>query len=148
VHALARSAIYFLRSISGQRPVPFEGAAYPLHLSTPGMRFIAELPAETALSLLQRSRDRFGWPRSVASVPRDESDAVATASSLVRHDCIVGSGWGGPSLVSAAILLRPYKANLLALTLNGPREAATDDELRLLLHEFRRHVEKTLDRND
>lgn len=136
--------LYFLRSTAGQRPVLFEGDGYPLHISTPALRIIAEMADAEAEALLAESRDRYGWPIPDPHLPANEQEAVAFARSSVQHDCLIDDGWTTENYVAAAILLKPYEGHPLALALHGPRDTADNDTLRLLLHEMRRDVEAVL----
>jgi DNA-binding IclR family transcriptional regulator len=137
--------IYFLRTLAGRRPVRFEGDGYPMHLSSPALRFIADMPNAEGEALLARSRERFGWSRPTERVPKTAKTTIKTARSLVVHDCLVLADWGEVDHVSAAIPLRAHNGHPLALALTGPKSLASEDKIRLLLHEMRRSVEAVLD---
>ncbi|GAB3838641.1 hypothetical protein GCM10028799_79550 [Kribbella italica] len=138
--------IYFLRSAEGRQPVLFEGHGYPMHLSAPAMRLIADLPDSEALELLEHSRARFGWARPHPHVPADPHGVIEVARSNVTFDCLIDDGYRDvENYVAAAIPLRPYDGHPVALALHGPRDVASDDKLRLLLHEARREVETSID---
>lgn len=136
--------IYFLRSTAGQRPVQFEGDGYPMHMSVAALRFIAEMDDDDALALLANSRRRFGWERPTEHVPRDERAAIEFARTNVAYDCLIDDRRLPPESVAGAILLNPYEGHPLALTVHGPRELTSVDELRLLMHAVRRDFEAVI----
>ena len=50
--------IYFLRTAKGADTIEFWGPGFPVHLSSPGLRMLVDLPQEQALKILSQSRDR------------------------------------------------------------------------------------------
>lgn len=138
--------IYFLKSIAAQQPVMFEGHGYPMHISAPAMRLIADLPDDEALALLEHSRERFGWDRPHPHVPDSPRGVIDLARKNVTFDCLIDEGYTEvENYVAAAIPLRPYEGHPAALAVHGPRDVAENDKLRLLLHETRREVEAAID---
>lgn len=136
--------IYFLRTSKGVEPIVFSGG-YPLHMSSPALRFMVDMPEDEALSLLRASRRRYGWPRPTEVVPETEEQALAAARERFQHECIILDGWVEPHSMSAAINLHTTTPHPTALALSGPRSVASDGTIRLWLHEIRRSVEAALD---
>jgi len=136
--------IYFLRTSKGVEPIVFSGG-HPLHLSSPALRFMVDMPEEEALSLLRASRKRYGWPRPTELVPETEEQVLAAAREGFQHECVILDGWVTPHSVSAAINLHTTTSQPTALALSGPRSVASDGTIRLWLHEIRRSVEAALD---
>lgn len=136
--------LYFLRSTGSNRPVLFEGDGYPMHLSSPALLFVSAMPDTEALALLRLSRRRFGWERPTAKVPASERAVLTLARRLAKHECLILSNWTEPNHVSASINLLRHDGHPLAIAITGDRDVASDDELRLLLHEVRHDVEQQL----
>lgn len=136
--------LYFLRADGAYDEVEFWGANFPLHQSAPGMRMLLSLPDEEALRHLRDSRARCGWPLEGDITPRDEAGALRQARDLLDHDILILEGWHRNDRVGAATLI-DYPADYpVAVSITTQRELATDDQLRLWLHEIRRAVEKSL----
>ncbi|MCW8133873.1 MAG: helix-turn-helix domain-containing protein [Planctomycetota bacterium] len=136
--------LYLLRTQAGHEPVGFFAGHFPLHLSSPALRMLLEMPEAGALAHLEASRARYGWERPGAMAPASPEAALAEARGLLRHDGLVLDGWQGPCRVSAAIPLAVPGVGQAALALSGPGEAATHDEILLLLQEGRRAVEAAM----
>jgi DNA-binding IclR family transcriptional regulator len=124
-----QQVLYFLRMTAGGDPTPFDGDGYPMHLSLPALRLLADMPEAEATGLLARSREQFGWHRPSSAWPADEASLLARARAEI----------------AGTIPLRPYGGYPLALAIYGPREITTPDKLRLQLHEARRDVETALE---
>lgn len=136
--------LYFLRAQAGHEQLEFFAGSFPLHLSSPALRLMLDMPETAALELLEASRRRYGWERPGAMVPETAAGALAAARELLRHDGLALDGWQGPGRVSAAIALDAPGVGQAALALSGPSSAATPEEVLLLLQEGRRAVEATL----
>ena len=136
--------LYFLRAEGDQDIIDFWGAGFPLHQSAPGMRMLVSLPEDEALTFLRSSRERNGWPRADNVTPRDEAEALRRARNLLDHDILILDGWHQRQRFGAATLI-DYPADYpVALSISAERGRATDDQVRLWLHEIRRAVEKSL----
>ncbi|HVX44122.1 MAG TPA: helix-turn-helix domain-containing protein [Mycobacteriales bacterium] len=136
--------LYFVRADGVFDEIPFWGANFPLHQSAPGMRMLLTLPESEALELLRGSHARNGWPREKEITPADEVSALHQARELLDHDILIRDGWHRSDRVGSATLI-DYPADYpVAVSLTTQRELATDDQLRLWLHEIRRAVEKSL----
>jgi DNA-binding IclR family transcriptional regulator len=137
--------LYFLRAGEGcYDDVEFWGNGFPLHKSAPGMRMLLEFPEPEALEILRASRARHGWPRDTAATPVDEIDALRQARELLDRDILILEEWHQPGEFGAATLIDYPAQYPIAISLTGRRNLATDDEVRLWIHEIRRSVEKSL----
>lgn len=136
--------LYFLRADGTHDEVDFWGANFPLHQSAPGMRMLLSVPEEAALQHLRGSRDRSGWPQVEGITPANEVDALRQARELLDHDTLILDGWHLRDRVGSATLI-DYPADYpVAVSISTQRTLATDDQIRLWLHEIRRAVEKSL----
>jgi len=136
--------IYFLRTSKGAEPIVFSGG-YPLHMSSPALRLMMDMPEDEALALLRASRRRHGWPRPTELVPETEEQVLIAARDQFQHGCVVLDGWVEPDALSAAIKLTTRTPHPTALALSGPRSVAADGTIRLWLHEISRSVQTALD---
>lgn len=134
--------IYFLRTHHKTGSVDF-GMGFPVHLSAPGLRMLAELPEDDALAILRQSRSRYGW-RGTAAVPATEEEVLSSARANVEHDVLVLSEWGFAGNVGAAIPIKTDEDHPVALALTGDVRLADPATLRLWLHDARRIVETSL----
>lgn len=135
--------IYFLRTAKGATTIDYWGDGYPIHLSAPGLRLLADLPDERALGILRGSRERHGWAGTDV-VPRTEEEVLAWARGHVAHDVLVVPEWGAPGVVGAAIPVATREDHPVALAFSGPDDIADTATLRLWLHDARRSVEASL----
>jgi DNA-binding IclR family transcriptional regulator len=131
--------IYFLRTHHKTNAVDF-GMGFPVHLSTPGLRMLVELPEDEALTILRQSRSRYGW-RGTSAVPATEEEVLSWARTNVEHDVLVLSEWGFVGNVGAAIPIKTDEDYPVALALTGDVRIADPATLRLWLHDARRTVE-------
>jgi DNA-binding IclR family transcriptional regulator len=137
--------LYFLRAGEGcYEDAEFWGSGFPLHKSAPGMRMLLEFPEPEALEILRASRARHGWPRDTTATPAGEIEALHRARELLDHDILILEEWHKPGEVGAATLIDYPVEYPVALSLTGRRDLASDDEMRLWMHEIRRSVEKSL----
>jgi DNA-binding IclR family transcriptional regulator len=136
--------IYFLRMQRGHEPTIFSAGGFPLHLSSPALRLLLELPEEEALALLRTSRERHGWERPTRAVPATEEKVLERARELLKHDCVVLDRWFMPDLVSAAIPIEAPGEPPAALALSGPSGTAPHETILVWLQHGRREVERAL----
>ncbi len=139
--------LYFLRAGEGRYDhVEFWSGGFPLHKSAPGMRMLLEFPESEALEILRASRARHGWPCDTAATPADEVEALRRARELLEldRDILILEEWHQPGEFGAATLIDYPAQYPIALSLTGRRNLASDDEVRLWMHEIRRSVEKSL----
>lgn len=138
--------IYFLRMQKGHEPVVFSAGGFPLHLSSPALRLMLEMPQAEALELLAASRQRYDWERPSNKVSASADALLRSARGLLRHDGLILDGWQGPGKMSAAIPVNVPGAGDFpaALALSGPSDAASYETILLLLQEGRRAVEAAL----
>lgn len=136
--------LYFDQTSRGFETRLFEGADYPVHLSSPGMLFMLEMPPATALRLLAESRRRWGWNRPTEAVAATEAEVLAATRVLLRNETLVLREWAGVGHVTAAIRLADHQRHPLALAISGASDVLTAESLRVRLHECRRLVEHSL----
>lgn len=138
--------IYFLRTSHQTPTIDFWASDYPIHLSAPGLRLLADLQRDAALGILRGSRERFGW-RGEAAVPSTEEEVLDRVNEQIAHDVLVLPGWRRTGETGAAIpIVFGGQSRPLALALSGPDQAGVDAAtLRLWLHDGRRLVEHALD---
>jgi len=136
--------LYFDQTSRGFETRLFEGADYPVHLSSPGMLFMLEMPPATALRLLAESRRKWGWSRPTEAVASTEPEVLAATRGALRNETLVLNEWAGLGHVTAAIRLADHQGHPLALAISGPNDVLSIESLRVRLHECRRLVEKAL----
>lgn len=136
--------IYFLRTSHSTDTIEFWGPGFPVHLSSPGMRMLSDLPDATALEILTHSRERYGWDGIRPQVPQTERAILTKARKLVSHDVLILDEWFQKDNVGGAIPIETNEEHPVALALTGPRALADDATLRLWLHDARRIIEGTL----
>lgn len=136
--------IYFLRMQKGHEPVVFSAGGFPLHLSSPALRLMLEMPHADAVELLASSRKRYGWDRPSEKVPATADALLRCARGMLRHEGLILDAWQGPERLSAAIPVEVPGAAPAALAISGPRDAASHETILLLLQEGRRAVEAAL----
>lgn len=136
--------LYFDQTAHGHETQLFQGADYPLHLSSPGLLFMAELPAATAVRLLAESRRKFGWERPTPAVPTIEHDLLETVRPWVRSGTLVLRDWARHGHVTAAIRLADHEGHPFALAIAGPGDVHSPETLRLRLAQCRPVVEQSL----
>jgi DNA-binding IclR family transcriptional regulator len=136
--------LYFDQAAHGLDTNLFEGSDYPLHLSSPGLLFMLELPRAEAAERLRASRAKFGWATPTPKVTASEEKVLTAAAKLRRTDTLVLPGWAGPNHVSGAIRLRVGDDHPLALALAGAVDVMSTESLRMRLREIRAVVEPAL----
>jgi len=134
--------IYFLRTQDGTETIDFIGSGYPLHLSTPGLRLLLELPEPEALAALRRSRERHGWDRTTPHVPATEEEALAAVRTFLSHDLLILDGWANPRNIAGAIPLATDEP--VALSITTRTSATTRSDLALTLHQVRHEIQESL----
>lgn len=139
-----RQLLYFDQATHGQDTRLFSGRDYPLHLSSPGLLFLLEMPDTAALELLHGSREKFGWGQPTAAVPPTPSEVLRASRKSLREGTLVLSEWASTGHISAAIRLNDHDGHPLALAISGPADILTNEGVRLKLFEIRRLVEGTL----
>jgi DNA-binding IclR family transcriptional regulator len=136
--------LYFDQAAHGLDTNVFEGADWPLHLSSPGLLFMLDLPRPEALDRLRASRAKFGWSRPTDNVPADEETVLDTAAQLRRGGTLILTEWAFPQHVSAAIRLDSPGEHPLALALAGAVDVLSTEAIRSRLGSLRAVVEPTL----
>ncbi|GAB3536797.1 hypothetical protein GCM10027403_18720 [Arthrobacter tecti] len=136
--------LYFDQAERGLETQIFHGSGYALHLSSPGLLFMLDLPHEQALAALNASRSQHGWQQPTSEVASTPAGVLHAARALHRDDSLVLSGWAAPGHVSAAIRLADHEGTPLALAVAGAGDIMTPESLRRRLHEIRRLVERSL----
>lgn len=134
--------IYFLRTKDGSETVDFIGSGYPLHLSTPGLRLLLDMPEAEALTALRKSRDRHGWEQRTEQVPATEEEALSAVRSLLSHDLLILDGWANPLNMGGAIPLATDGPVALSITTRSSGTSRSD--LALTLHEVRHEIQQAL----
>jgi len=137
--------IYFHRVQKGREPVPLS-VGFPLHLSSVGLRLLADQPKAEALEALKESKRRYGWERPTQHVPRTPEDALRFARGAIRHDCIVLNGYYQPGLLGCAIPVVAPGEPRAALALSGPDKLHGIDTVLLMLQQGRRTIEAAISR--
>ena len=133
--------IYFLRAQKGHEPTILGASGFPLHLSSPALRLLLDLPEAAATAALNESKRRYGWERPTKRVPETAAACIKTARALLDHDCLALENWQAENRVSAAI---PVEANghpRAALAISGPADELKLEKIIALLQEGRRAVE-------
>lgn len=136
--------IYLLRTAMGNETITFWGAPFPLHLSSPALRLLLDLPQRKAASILAASKDRFGWQQPTRHVPATVTATLTAARKLLEHDVLILDEWYALGGVGAAIPLQTDEDLPVALAITGPHDQVDHATLRLWLHDARRRVEATL----
>lgn len=139
--------IYFLRTTmtaKGGRSITFSGSGFPLHMSSPALLLMLDMPEQQALDLLTYSRERNGWNRPTPQVPATESEVLAAARKCYEHETVLLHNWVEPGHLSAAIRIQTAEEQPTALALAGPDTIAPPETVRLWLHQIRRSVEAAL----
>ncbi|GAA1726584.1 IclR family transcriptional regulator [Isoptericola hypogeus] len=136
--------IYFLRSSSRTEPRLFDAEGWPLHLSAPGMRLLLDLPEGDALTLLDKSRQRFGWAEPGPAAPGSAREALDQARAALDHDCLLLDDWQAPGQRAAAITVDLPGHAPVALSVAGRSDLLDPDTVRLVLHAGRRDVEAAM----
>lgn len=136
--------LYFDRAVHGLDTNMFEGGDYPLHLSSPGLLFLLDLPEDEALERLAASRTKFGWSRPNPVVPISEAGVLAAARKRSTGDTLVLTEWAFPQHVTAAISIGHGAEHPLALAIAGAADVMSADSLRMRLREIRAVVEPSL----
>lgn len=136
--------LYIDRTSNNRGRQVFDGADYPLHLSSPGLLFMLELKPEDAVRELAASRERFGWARPTRNVAATEADVLSQAEKHHRRGTIVLRNWADTGHVTAAIRMPDHEGHPLALSLAGPSDVHSTETIRVLLHECRQLVEAAL----
>ncbi|MFC7619400.1 IclR family transcriptional regulator [Microlunatus sp. GCM10028923] len=139
-----RQLLYFDQATHGQDTRLFSGRDFPLHLSSPGLLFLLELPQRSALELLAGSRAKFGWDQPTAAVPSTPSELLRVARRSLRQQTLVLPQWAAIGHVTAATRLRDHEGHPLALAISGPSDVLTSEGVRLKLHQARRLVEAAI----
>jgi DNA-binding IclR family transcriptional regulator len=137
--------IYLLRTEKTQpEPAILALGGYPLHLSSPGLRLVLELPESDALRWLNESKLRHGWERPTPEVPAQPKSLLAEARRRVRHDCLVLDEWQKPGWLGAAIPIQAPGEAACALSVSVALKSMSIDEALLVLQDGRRAVEASL----
>lgn len=139
--------IYFLRTTKttkGGRSIAFSGAGFPLHMSSPALLLMLDMPEPQAIELLSYSREHSGWDRPTPNVPATESEVLKAARECYEHDTVLLHNWVEPGHLSAAIRIKTAEEQPTALALAGADSVAPLETVRLWLHQIRRSVEAAL----
>ncbi|MBZ2198094.1 helix-turn-helix domain-containing protein [Occultella gossypii] len=136
--------IYFLPTTHAGETADFWWLDYPLFLSAPGLRLVADMPDDQALALLRASRERHGRRGNEDRVPQSDEEVLRWTREHTSHDVLILQEWSQPGETSAAIPLNTGEEYPVALALAGPSDVADAATLRLWLHDFRRDIETAL----
>ena len=135
--------LHLLRSRWGRVHSLWNGG-YPLNVSAPGLRLLIDLPDDTAIAILERSRERLGWGGRPGVVPKTAADTIALARDLLADEVLLLDGWLRPNHATGAIMIRtpePSPVSLAIVDEAGRMGAAAHT---LLLHRVRRDLESRL----
>jgi DNA-binding IclR family transcriptional regulator len=137
--------IYLLRTAPGVvEPAALALAGYPLHLSSPGLRLLLDMPEETALLWLKESKLRYGWEQPTPQVPANPKTLLNEARERLRHDCLVIDDWQKPGWLAAAIPVKAPNEPACALSISISMSHMSIEEALLVLQQGRRAVEESL----
>ncbi|MEN3284502.1 MAG: hypothetical protein V7607_5642 [Solirubrobacteraceae bacterium] len=136
--------IYLVRMEKGGEALSVSFDVIPLHLSSPALRLLADLPDENALEILRDSRARSGWARPSDRAPNDELEALAKARELLTHDALVLDSWQAPDVMTAAIRVEAPGEPPTALAISGRTGLVSHETVLLWLQAGRRRVEAAL----
>lgn len=137
--------IYLVRSMADHETMT--ATSLPLQHSSAAMRLLAMLGFDDGLAALRASRARYGWTGG-AGLPDDEESAMTWALQNVDHDVLILRGWSGNSVSGAIPVASTDSGFPMAVAIGGPDLDLDPMELRLLLHDARRQVERALRGND
>lgn len=133
--------IYLVRSMAGHETVTATGL--PLQQSSAAMRLLVTLGYEAGLAALRTSRQQHGWTGG-PELPADEEAAMAWAIDHVDHDVLILQGWCGTSRSGAIPVESAETGYPMAVAIGGFDLRIDPLEFRLVLHDARRQVERTL----
>jgi DNA-binding IclR family transcriptional regulator len=136
--------LYFIQASRDMETRTFEGHGFPLHLSSPGLLFLLNLPEERAITILHSERERLGWQRPTSHVPPTERDVLLAARVLYRDNTLVLRNWQHIGHVTAAVTLPELDGVPLALTISGASDVFTDEAIRIRLLEARQIVSSSI----
>ncbi|HTL52915.1 MAG TPA: helix-turn-helix domain-containing protein [Planctomycetota bacterium] len=142
--------LYLVRVQPGSDAAIMPLMRFPLHLSSPGLRMLLELPGDEALTALEHSRAELGWDRPTLAVPATAAELLKHARERLELDVLALDGWQQPDRISTAIPIRlatpggGKAAPLAALSLSGGSGAMPLDRIRALLHQGARAIETAL----
>lgn len=134
--------LHFVRTTHGENPIPFSSRGYPLHLSSAALRLILDMPREEGLAVLESSRVRSGWDRPTELVPETPEGVLDAARERFERGTLVLAGWVSDWHVAGSIDVEIPNCPPFVLSLYGRSEDASEDTVRLWLHEARRRLEK------
>lgn len=141
--------IYLLRTGPSQpEPVVLALGGYPLHLSSPGLRLLLDMPEATALEWLKESKLKHGWNRPTAEVPAQPAALLTAARRRVQHDCLVLDDWQKAGWLGAAIPVRAEGEPACALSVSVAMADLDVAGALLVLQEGRRALEGVLGEDD
>ncbi|MFC7622242.1 helix-turn-helix domain-containing protein [Microlunatus sp. GCM10028923] len=135
--------LHLLRSRWGRVHSLWNGG-YPLNVSAPGLRLLLELPEESALAILDRSRDRLGWGGRPEVVPETAAGTLALARELLVDEVLLLDGWLRPQHATGAIMVRTPEPSPVALAIVDEAGHLGATAHTLLLHRVRRDLEAEL----
>lgn len=134
--------IYLVRYHAHGDPSIMPMTRFPLHLSSPALRMLLDLPVDEALDLLEHSRQTRGWERPGIDLPVESAALLKRARSQLAMDVLALDQWQRPDIISAAIPLRiGAGAAPAALSLSGENTALPLDRIRALLQQGAREIE-------
>lgn len=137
--------IYLVRSMAGHETLT--ATSLPLQHSSAAMRLLVTLGHDRGVTALRASRERNGWTGG-PELPADEEAAMTWASEHVQHDVLILQDWCGTSTSGAIPITSPDVGHPMAVAIGGPDLWAEPMELRLILHDARRQVERALGEHD
>lgn len=137
--------IYLLRTGPNQpEPVILALGGYPLHLSSPGLRLLLDMPESEALEWLKESKLKHGWNRPTPEVPAQPAALLAAARKRLQHDCLSLDDWQKSGWLGAAIPVRAHGEPACALSVSVALSDMDIPAALLVLQEGRRALEEVL----
>lgn len=137
--------IYLLRTGPSQpEPVVLALGGYPLHLSSPGLRLLLDMPETEALEHLKESKLKHGWNRPTTDVPAQPAALLSAAHKRLQHDCLALDDWQKPGWLGAAIPVRAKGEPACALSVSVALKDMDVPSACLVLQEGRRALEEAL----
>ena len=134
--------IYLLRVQRTSEPVIFWSGAFPINISSPGLRLLVDLPDDEAISILRVSRERLGWGGRPETVPETEEELLSTARGLVVDEVLTLKNWYREDHIGGAIPIETPEPHPVALAIVDNDGHLTTEKLTVLLHQVRRDIER------
>ncbi|MFC7625206.1 helix-turn-helix domain-containing protein [Microlunatus sp. GCM10028923] len=137
-----QDVLHLARARTGQ--LSLWNGGWPLNVSTPGLRLLAELPDDEAVAILDRSRERVGWGGRPGQVPETAAETITLARKMITDEVLLVDGWWRPHHATGAILVRTPEPAPVSLAVVDEAGDLDPTEHKLLLHRIRRDLEAHL----